>query len=387
LKYDVEMDENKCQGIVGLKIPLIYLHDDKKKLVDHIEKRDDFEPFENTGHTVIWLPYDIAAKFVVPVNYDLKTKLRWLEGYFDGDGCVVKNGKSYGLQVTSIHKEFLISIQYLLQTLGINPNINNMRMAEIRKLPDQKGGYKNYKCKTLYRLCISTYDLNKLVELGFQPKRLKIQYHKANRNASRYITVKDIVKLEKKEDTYCFKEDKKGMGIFNGILTGQCAEILEYSDHKEYAVCNLASVGLPQYINKKGEFNHEKLVEMMEIIVRNIDQIIDVNYYPVPETKLSNMRHRPMGIGVQGLANVYALMRLPFDSPRAREVNREIFETMYYGAMRASHMLAVEKGKYSTFEGSPLSKGQFQFDLWGVKPSDRYDWDGFEEEDYARWCP
>ena len=174
------------------------------------------------------------------------------------------------------------------------------------------------------------------------------------------------------------KSNQQNIGTIKS--SNLCAEILEYSDHKEYAVCNLASVGLPRYVNEKGEFDYNKLVEMIEVIVRNIDQIIDVNYYPVPETKKSNMRHRPMGIGVQGLADVYAKMRIAFDSPEAMEVNKLIFETMYYGALRTGHMLAVEKGAYSTFEGSPLSKGQFQFDLWSVKPpSDRYDWDSLRE--------
>ena len=174
------------------------------------------------------------------------------------------------------------------------------------------------------------------------------------------------------------KSNQQNIGTIKS--SNLCAEILEYSDHKEYAVCNLASVGLPRYVNEKGEFDYEKLVEMTEVIVRNIDQIIDVNYYPVPETKYSNMRHRPMGIGVQGLADVYAKMRIAFDSPEAFKVNKLIFETMYYGALRAGHMLAVEKGAYSTFEGSPLSKGQFQFDLWSVKPpSNRYDWDSLRQ--------
>ena len=174
------------------------------------------------------------------------------------------------------------------------------------------------------------------------------------------------------------KSNQQNIGTIKS--SNLCAEILEYSDHKEYAVCNLASVGLPRYVNEKGEFDYEKLIEMMEVIVRNIDQIIDVNYYPVPETKYSNMRHRPMGIGVQGLADIYAKMRIAFDSPEAMEVNKLIFETMYYGALKAGHKLAIEKGAYSTFEGSPLSKGQFQFDLWSVKPpSDRYDWESLRQ--------
>ena len=125
----------------------------------------------------------------------------------------------------------------------------------------------------------------------------------------------------------------------------------------------------------KPTFNFEKLIEVMEVVVRNLNKVIDVNYYPVKETEISNKRHRPMGIGVQGLADVFAKMRIPFDSPEGSKLNRNIFETMYYGAMVASHKLALEEGAYSTFKGSPISQGKFQFDLWNTKPEMGYDWD------------
>ena len=119
---------------------------------------------------------------------------------------------------------------------------------------------------------------------------------------------------------------------------------------------------------------------MVEIVVENLDLIIDINHYPVPETKLSNQRHRPIGVGVQGLADVYLKMGLPFEGEPSRQVNRLIFETVYYHALRKSHALAKEKGAYSTFAGSPLSHGEFQFDLWGVKPTDRYDWASLRQD-------
>ena len=271
------------------------------------------------------------------------------------------------------------------------------------------------------------------------------------------VKITNIEKLEKKEDTYCFTEKKLGKGIFNGILTGNCAEIVEYSDEKEYAVCTLASIGLSMYVEDydytqikdiiiytrddckyckytkeyldklklkyiekniendvyknelidkigtdfktvpqifvttdkekyvggfndivgyfKSSFNFNKLIDVMNIVVRNLNKIIDINHYPVKETKVSNTRHRPMGIGVQGLADVFAKMQLPFDSDEALKLNKQIFETMYFSAMTCSHELAIEEGPYSTFKGSPLSQGKFQFDLWDVKPEMDYDWD------------
>jgi ribonucleoside-diphosphate reductase alpha chain len=158
-----------------------------------------------------------------------------------------------------------------------------------------------------------------------------------------------------------------------------CNEIVEYSDTEEYAVCTLASVGLPKYV-EDGVFNYDKLIEVMGVLVKNLDTIIDINFYPVEQTRVSNERHRPMGIGVQGLADVFALMKVPFDSEEARVINKNIFETMYYGALVASNKLAKEKGTYSSFKGSPMSEGKFQFDLAGVKPSDRYDWDALRAD-------
>ena len=160
-----------------------------------------------------------------------------------------------------------------------------------------------------------------------------------------------------------------------------CNEIVEYSDTEEYAVCTLASVNLAKMVNIKDKtFNYDVLIEVMDILVNNLNRVIDVNHYPVPQCEKSNMRHRPIGIGVQGLANVFAMMRMPFESQEARELNKKIFETMYYGAMMASCRLAKRDGPYSTFEGSPISQGKFQFDLWGVKPSDRYDWDALRKD-------
>jgi len=195
-----------------------------------------------------------------------------------------------------------------------------------------------------------------------------------NSNIDISISVSDIICENKYEDTYCFNEPLKHMGMFNGILTGNCAEIVEYSDNKEYAVCTLASIALPMFVENK-VFNFDKLIEVTNVVTRNLNKIIDVTYYPVPETEYSNKKNRPVGVGIQGLSDVYATMCIAFDSNEARELNKQIFETLYYGAMVASHALAVETAPYSTFAGSPISKGQFQFDLWNVKPSDRYDWD------------
>jgi ribonucleoside-diphosphate reductase alpha chain len=175
------------------------------------------------------------------------------------------------------------------------------------------------------------------------------------------------------------KSNHKNYGTIKA--SNLCNEILEYHDEKEYACCCLSSICLPRFLNEQTkEYDFKKLEEISGQMVRNLNRVIDVNLYPVPETKYSNLKHRPLGIGVQGLADVFCLMRYPFDSKEALALNEEIFETIYYGAMKASIELAKEYGTYETFKGSPLSQGQFQFDLWNKKPSDRYDWDKLRKE-------
>jgi ribonucleoside-diphosphate reductase alpha subunit len=149
---------------------------------------------------------------------------------------------------------------------------------------------------------------------------------------------------------------------------------MEYTAPDEVAVCNLASIALPMFV-ENGVFNFQKLYEITKVITRNLNKIIDENYYPIPEAKKSNMRHRPIGIGVQGLADAFIKMRYSWESPEARQLNRDIFETIYFAAMESSCEIAQRDGAYETYQGSPLSQGVFQFDFWGQKPSGRWDWD------------
>uniref|UniRef100_A0A6C0DXS0 ribonucleoside-diphosphate reductase n=1 Tax=viral metagenome TaxID=1070528 RepID=A0A6C0DXS0_9ZZZZ len=181
------------------------------------------------------------------------------------------------------------------------------------------------------------------------------------------------------------KSNQKNLGTIRS--SNLCAEIIQYSDENETAVCNLASICLPMFVSKnsenKPEFNHVKLQEICRVIVRNIDKIIDKNYYPTEKTKKSNFRHRPMGIGVQGLADTYNLMGFGFSSQGARELNKRIFETIYYACCLESNNLAKTKGTYETFAGSPFSEGKLQYHLWGFTNKDLlmgYDWDKLVED-------
>ncbi len=175
------------------------------------------------------------------------------------------------------------------------------------------------------------------------------------------------------------KSNQKHLGTIKS--SNLCTEIIEYTSPDEVAVCNLASIALPKFVTEDGKFDHQKLYDITKVITRNLNKVIDVNYYPVIEAKNSNMRHRPIGIGVQGLADAFILLRMPFDSPEARGLNKDIHETIYFAAMEASMELAKKDGAYETFKGSPISKGIFQFDMWGVTPdSGRWDWENLKRE-------
>lgn len=173
------------------------------------------------------------------------------------------------------------------------------------------------------------------------------------------------------------KSNQKNLGTIKS--SNLCTEIMEYTAPDEIAVCNLASLALPKYV-EDGVFNHDKLFEVTYQATINLNRIIDNNFYPVEEARNSNMRHRPIGLGVQGLADAYILMRFPFDSPEAKQLNKEIFETIYYAAMTASKDLAKVEGPYETWKGSPISQGIFQFDMWNVKPTGRWEWDVLRQE-------
>ena len=179
------------------------------------------------------------------------------------------------------------------------------------------------------------------------------------------------------KDAANLKSNQKNLGTIKS--SNLCTEIMEYTSADEIAVCNLASIALPRFVIN-GVFDHQRLFDVTYVATRNLNKIIDRNYYPVAEARNSNLRHRPIGLGVQGLADAFIMLRYPFESPEAIQLNKDIFETIYYAAMTASKDLAKVEGHYETFQGSPASQGIFQFDMWGVTPSNRWEWDVLKEE-------
>jgi len=482
--YDIE-DGICCANSYSDK-PMLPLYGEKIKLLDHIDKISHGEYIEKQNKINVSLPYDIKEKYYVPINNSINSKIRWLEGYFDGDSCIIENDGLKNIQYCSNNLKFMRDILLLLQTLGISSQIKVGKKEKKTLLPDGKGGNKYYDTKIIYRSSIDSIGLNKLIKLGFSPKRLNIENTRLPHHVTNmFIKVENILDKNEYGDTYCFNEPLEHKGIFNGILTGQCAEIVEVSNKDETSVCNLASICLPsilEYPNKsyhdwydllahkekqlseyyfKGQLkllsekdcvyckllkallkengleyeeisnetaeelsqycarpipdkfttipqlfsimedgeidevkhlggytntwnllsprvNHNKLYELSYDLTVNLNKIIDKNYYPTEKTKVSNLRHRPIGIGVQGLADLFLSLKIPFDSPEARKINKEIFETMYFAALYSSHDIALKEGSYSTFSGSPISEGIFQFNMWGLKVEDlsgRWDWD------------
>ncbi|MEZ7825818.1 MAG: ribonucleoside-diphosphate reductase subunit alpha [Schleiferiaceae bacterium] len=183
------------------------------------------------------------------------------------------------------------------------------------------------------------------------------------------------------KDAANLKSNQQNLGTIRS--SNLCTEIIEYTAEDEVAVCNLASIALPMFIGEDGAFDHQKLFDVTYKVTKNLNDVIDRNYYPVVEARNSNMRHRPVGLGVQGLADTFIKLRLPFDSDEAKKLNKEIFETMYYGALTSSKDQSMAEGPYESYEGSPISKGKFQHNLWDVEDSElsgRWDWNALRKE-------
>jgi ribonucleotide reductase alpha subunit len=350
-------------------IPTVSLYGEKKKLVEHLEVRTMSGEEDASGRLNVQLPYDLPNKFKVPLRGTVKTRLDWFAGLCDADGHTQGcpgNTNQKSISVGSIHLNFLRDIQLMLHTLGVSSIIGLLHEAGERELPDGKGGKKMFDTQACWRLVVSARGVETLINAGFVTHRLDLSdFTPVSRDVRQYVRVVSIEDNGRMDATYCFNEPKRHMGIFNGVITGNCTEIMEVSGPDETAVCNLASICLPSFV-KDGSFDLDKLHQVAKVVTRNLNRVIDKNYYPTEAARKSNMRHRPIGIGVQGLADVFQMLGLSFDEPKARELNKEIFQQIYRAAILVSSDLAAEEGPYETFEGSPASKGILQPDMWGV---------------------
>jgi ribonucleotide reductase alpha subunit len=316
-----------------------YIMKDTIKMVTAEELRPGDELLQCSSYPVIDGTDAYCGESIPSHNCPIQTKLEWFNSYCEAEGNTT-NG------IASSDGKFLRQLQLFLQTCGIGSVINTLTS----------------RAKTSVTLHNLDSSLHRLVLTARPVKILKVEYN------NRF------------DDTYCFTEPKRHMGVFNGILTGQCTEIIQYSDENETAVCNLASIALPPFIKADGTFDYEELHKVTKIVTYNLNRVIDVNYYPIPKTRTSNFRNRPVGLGIQGLSDCFAIMNIAFHSDSAKDINKKVFETMYHAALEQSCDLAVTDGPYDTFQGSPASQGILQFDMWNVDPgSSRYDWAALKE--------
>lgn len=320
------------------------------------------------------IPSQYSANLTVPMDARIEDKLSWFAGYCDGNGTIKTLGTNYSLQVTNSEKDFLNNIRLMLQTIGIDTTLilsHDVKTTIVAAVNDND----------LCHLMISPVELVKLKHLGFKPNQLVIPDQTPQSDASQIITVVSVNDHGRISDTYCFTENNRGMGMFNGVLTGQCTEIFEWHSADQYACCSLASINIKKYLvqvpgesvvngqsvsssTSRWTLNKNALISDVGLIVRGLDNIISVNKYPVKECKINAHSYRPIGIGVQGLADVFMIMRIPFISPEAELFDLEIFETIYWAALNASCELAIEIGPYDGFAGSPYSRGELRQDMW-----------------------
>ncbi len=403
----------------GTPKPFVALYGQKKELVPVMEIFGGSNISDASDRLVYRLPTTMLPKFVVPsAQHSLKSRVEWLCGLIDADGTVTNNKGCLSIQIGSIDKKFLCDAMLMLQTLGIYSSVKWMRdEGKVQIRPTEK----TYKTQTIWRLLISSAGVNRLLDLGAKFHRVFVKRCYPNRTATAFTKVISVTNSGRSDDTYCFSESKRHMGMFNGILTGQCTEILEVtsSGERKYmtrdelsnttavdmvnknvnivgfnaekdqfeviqgmetAVCNLGSINIGRGYIKHGKLDKDKLRKNVAIAIKFLDRVVDRNFYPIPESKSSNMRWRPIGIGLMGLADFFFQLKLPFDSAEAIALSAEIQEEIYYQALKTSCELAKELGMHGDFRLTRAFKGQLQFDLAGVEVADRERWDALRTE-------
>lgn len=333
-------------GTYGRGKPVLHLYGEKKALVGHFAIKSGSYVEQDSGRLSFTLVDDIPAKFTVPHDYSIQSRLNWLAGLMDADGTVARNGTNESVQIASIEKPFLDEVRLMLQTLGVHSKVTLMREATVTRFAD---GQPAYECQPLYRLLIGSVDTQKLLNLGLVTHRLKIERRAPNRSASQFVQVVCVTDEGRSDDTYCFTEPKRHMGVFNGVLTGQCTEIALNNSDEETFVCNLGSVNLSRVSPQK---DYDRFKYVVSVAMRMLDNVIDINFYPSERAKTSNMRHRPIGLGVMGYMEWLVQQGIDFESEEHIQAADELFEALSYEVILASSLLAADRGAYSSFSGS-----------------------------------
>lgn len=330
-----------------------YLYHNKRNLISHITNIKSTYEHENQNRTIVVHNHEgLQDKFFVPVgDYTIESRLQWLAGILDSDGTVARNGVNEALQLTSIHKEFLKEIQLMLQTLGVTSKVTKNRDEGDHLLPLNNGTGNSglFTCNATYRLLISSNGLFKLSNLGLKTHRLVWSHRKPQREAEQFITVVEVLDEGRYDDTYCFTEHKRNMGMFNGLLTGQCVESFSNTKPDYYAhTCSLASLVV-------GRIPVDKLSDKASSLTRLLDNCIDLTDPPIFESANHMRDYRTIGIGIQGLVD---LLAREWKSYEDLDFITEVAERIQFGFVRESIQIAIEKGPYPKFKGSMWDTGE-----------------------------
>ena len=364
----------------------LFLYDKKQTLINEFTSVTNWSSEPNYNRTVGY-PKGIMEKFFIPdSSYTIESRLKWLSGYIDADGYNHNNG----LCVVSTNKSFLKELQLMLQTLGVSSKVKKYVDSGKYELPANNGtGEKSfYECADGYRLLISSYDTYQLLNLGLELKRVDIHKREPNRDAKRHVTIESVINEGRVEPTFCFTEEKRNMGMFNGILTSQCQEIALptrpfYSTDDEsgrIALCTLANSNF-------GEFSSPQTMKHpLRRIVRALDNLLSMQDYPMVQAKLSTEEFRPLGIGVNNLAYFLAKNGVSYSDPNALPLVHNWMEHMSYYMQEASIDLAKERGACTRSQFTKRAKGVMLVDTYKKKVDElvkndlELDWDKLRED-------
>jgi ribonucleoside-diphosphate reductase alpha chain len=326
----------------------VYLYHEKRLLKEHLDMsifrswRTDEKQNREYGTTNV-----LKNKFFVPNgDYTIESKIKWLEGFFDGDGVVCRNGKTQSIQGGSINKNFLLDIQMMLQTMGVSSKVTKMADEGMRSMPknDGTGDTKEYFCQTSWRIMFGQTGIVTLQSLGFNPKRLKLTNHQPNRECSQFVKVVEVIDEGRVDDTYCFTEAKRGMGVFNGILTGQCSEIMLFNDEEHTYTCVLSSMNAAKY----DEWKDTDAVYWATIFLDCVAEEFIHRAKSVPGLEKAvrfTEKGRALGLGLCGLHTAFMQRMLSFESFEAHMLSQEIQQLIHTQATEATQDMAKLLGE------------------------------------------
>ncbi len=350
---------------IGVNGEVVAYH--SKRILDYILKYKDCY-FDNCGNKR-YVMYDEVKSEKIPICEDMISKIEWLTGFIDACGVISSNKQVFTIHLIHKSKDLLNEVRLLCNTMGMSP----------------------YLSKNKDKLLFSTYDtvyMHKNLNVSpyiicYNGKFTDFVYKRENKRKEDYIYLEAKKELEGRFDTYCFNEPLEHKGMFNGIIAGNCSEILIYTDKENTGVCNLASICLSKFVDKRINgygmiepyYNYDKLHEVCKKAVYNLNKVIDNNVYPVKEGQKADNENRPIGLGVQSLAKVFFKMNIPFVCEKSKEINKKIFETMYHASLTASCELAKKYGTYANYHTSMVAKGILQHDLWNEEETELWDWD------------